>query len=283
MADREVHTAADLWSVHPSQFTALRNALAARLAKAGHKHDAAEVKALRKPSLALWVINCTAREDAPALQALLHAAQVLQTVQRQLLSAETDAAALRVATKAFRHQTGAFVATALKVAAKLGEETTPVLMERIRNCVAALPTAPEDRWARLQAGALNQELSAVGFGEMADVQPTLVVLEWAKPPQPAGQDQGREEAEARRRGVLEAERVVEDAQRDLDRAEQRVGALADQARHLGERALTAEEVARHARRAADEAVAQGERAQQDRDRAQTLVRAAHERLRSMLS
>src|SRR5215471_16331527 len=46
-----------LFKVPLGEFTSERNALAARLKKAGHQAEANEVKALGKPSVSAWVVN----------------------------------------------------------------------------------------------------------------------------------------------------------------------------------------------------------------------------------
>ena len=46
-----------LFTLPLSEFTGARNALAARLKKAGHGDEANQVRALAKPSISAWAVN----------------------------------------------------------------------------------------------------------------------------------------------------------------------------------------------------------------------------------
>ena len=51
----------DLFALPPAEFIAARDALAKRLKADGDATRAAEVKALRRPSVAAWAVNQVAR------------------------------------------------------------------------------------------------------------------------------------------------------------------------------------------------------------------------------
>src|SRR4051812_44776528 len=51
----------DLFALDPSEFTAARDRLVAELREAGDKGAAAEVKALRRPTVTAWALNQLAR------------------------------------------------------------------------------------------------------------------------------------------------------------------------------------------------------------------------------
>ena len=70
-----------LYGLPLEEFVRARNALAARLRKAGQTDAAAEIAALRKPSAPLWAINQLARTDAGAITRLLDATDALRSAQ----------------------------------------------------------------------------------------------------------------------------------------------------------------------------------------------------------
>ncbi len=51
----------ELYGLDPAQFTARRNALAARARKAGNAQAASQIAALRRPTRAAWILNRLAR------------------------------------------------------------------------------------------------------------------------------------------------------------------------------------------------------------------------------
>src|SRR5438128_9479272 len=74
-----------LYGLPPDEFTAARNQLSARLKKEGDTAAAAEVKALRKPSAAAWILNQLQRREPKLLQGLLDAGEELRRAQAQAL------------------------------------------------------------------------------------------------------------------------------------------------------------------------------------------------------
>jgi hypothetical protein len=78
-----------LYALPLEEFTPARDALAKELKAAGRKDEAAEVKSLRKPSLAAWALNRTARDHPDAIAALRAAGADLRTAQHAVLSGDT--------------------------------------------------------------------------------------------------------------------------------------------------------------------------------------------------
>ena len=70
-----------LYALRPEEFVAARNDLAKRLTEAGERERAAEIKALRKPSLAVWLVNRLARERELDVQRLAKAGEALMQGQ----------------------------------------------------------------------------------------------------------------------------------------------------------------------------------------------------------
>lgn len=96
MTDRD-----ELFRVDPSEFVARRDALARTLRQQGERDAAAEVKALRRPSLALWALNQVARDEPHVVQAVLDASDAARGAQADALGGG-DASALRAAIVARR-------------------------------------------------------------------------------------------------------------------------------------------------------------------------------------
>src|SRR4051812_47815199 len=77
-----------LYSAALADFTDARNALAAKLKKAGDDARAKAVKALSKPTVAAWLVNQLARRHAGKLRELVHAGDALRKAQRKLIAGE---------------------------------------------------------------------------------------------------------------------------------------------------------------------------------------------------
>ena len=72
----------ELLALPPGQFTEARNAAAKRLTADGRREEAAEIKGLSRPSVALWALNRLAREQASLLETFLTAAEALRKAHR---------------------------------------------------------------------------------------------------------------------------------------------------------------------------------------------------------
>jgi hypothetical protein len=83
---------ARLYALPLAEFTPARNALAARLRKAGQADEAEAVKALKKPTPPVWAINQVARQEPTAIQDFLEAVARLRSTQERRRSEELDAA-----------------------------------------------------------------------------------------------------------------------------------------------------------------------------------------------
>jgi len=95
--------AAEVFRADPDGFVAARNGLAARLAAEGRTDDAAAIKALRKPTVAVWALNQLHDRDAEGVTALLDAGAELRAAQQAALSSSKGGAErLRTATVARR-------------------------------------------------------------------------------------------------------------------------------------------------------------------------------------
>ena len=78
----------ELFTKAPGEFTAARNALAAKAKAAGRKDLAIRIGGLRKPTANVWLVNQIARRNAKQIAALLEAADELREAQAAALRGE---------------------------------------------------------------------------------------------------------------------------------------------------------------------------------------------------
>ena len=149
-----------LYAVGPEEFMAVRRELVASARAAGERDLAAELGALRKPSLAAWAINLVARESPGVLADLVGLGARMRDAQGRL-----DTATL-TALRPERDQTvRRGVAEAVTVAQSAGRALSPAAREDVRaTLVAAL--ADEGASVAVASGQLTRALSYSGFGEV---------------------------------------------------------------------------------------------------------------------
>jgi hypothetical protein len=242
----------DLFAAEPSEFVAARDALVKELRDAGDKEGAAEVKALRRPTVAAWAINQLARSDSEGIEELVEAGEALRTASL----ARTGAKDLREA-----------VARRRDVVKRLTEATKRILpsssaTETNLSAIAqTLEAASVDEQAaeELRRGRLSKELALPaafpGFG--AEETAALPAAERAKPT-PAAKARGKPgptAAEARRleRDAAKAEQRAADAAQEEHRARRDVerleAQLAKARQALKDRSVERKEADRAAKRA----------------------------------
>jgi hypothetical protein len=238
-------------------FVAARAAAAKELRSQGKRGEAAAVAALRKPSVAAWIVNRLARADSALLDELLAAGARLREVQLGAAAPHE----LRTAVTAETHALDALMRAAGKIAAGAGAGG-PAALERVRETLhaAALDPGLADEVRR---GVLVREQQAVGF-PMGVVVPARRTPPAARRPKPAPRrpaPQAKTDAVAAKRieraAAQAAEAAAKLAQAEAGLAQART-ALAAAERGLAE-ARRAADRAEHARdaagRRADEAAA----------------------------
>src|SRR5438093_12899853 len=75
----------ELYMLPPREFIAARDRLATKLAAAKERDRAREVRALRRPTVAAWVVNQLAHRNAAALRRLIDAGQALRRAQARVV------------------------------------------------------------------------------------------------------------------------------------------------------------------------------------------------------
>jgi hypothetical protein len=252
----------DLYGLPLEEFTPTRDALAKELKAAGHKDEAAEVKSLRKPSVAAWALNLVARQHPDAIEGLRAAGTDLRAAQQEAMSG--DAGRLRDAGRVLAEEVDRVARLAADVMRAVGRQVSPALQEKT---VSTLRTAAVDDEAgdALARGVLVEELESTGFSLLGAGVPDA-------PARPAAKTQGKpsddgggaktlpgaERPAKKPKASKEALEAIEAARRELRRCDAEADMAATRARRRADRAETAAKRAAEALRGADEARAEAE-------------------------
>lgn len=217
--------AAALYSGQPDAFVASRKA---RADEAGAL--APRIRALKKPSIAAWVVNVFAQERSGQLGEALQLARELREAQDDL-----DAPALAKLGRDRRALTRRLAATAAELAASRGERITPATLESVEQSISAAffdPTAASavasGRLVRaLTPSSSEEEIRDAVAGELDEGD--------AAPPQPPDELQARRNRREAERRVAAAEKEQAVAERELGRKDSALEKLRSTADELSER------------------------------------------------
>src|SRR3954469_11010115 len=130
MADAELLEIADeLYGLSLAEFTPARDARAKSLKGT---ELAGPVKALRKPSLAAWVVNLLVRRDAAQIEQVLAVGAALREAQSSMSADE-----LRALTRQRRQLTAAVTTQARRLAREEGTRVTEAVAEQVEATLTA--------------------------------------------------------------------------------------------------------------------------------------------------
>jgi hypothetical protein len=234
------------------EFTSSRNDLARRLAKAGRRDAADEIKKLPKPSVPVWTANQLARREPGEVRALLRSAEDLRKAQQRALSGKgADDLAKRVDDQ--RHAVRALARLGRDILAAEGRSVSDAIVDRIAKTLEAAALDDGSRFL-LRAGRLTDELEPPGFDALMGMAVS------------AGTKQG-----TAAKSVTKREQVA-DARRRLQEARQ-------EARTTGRAAADAEGEAERTEAAAADARREAEAARTRADEAEQAVEDAERALR----
>ncbi|HET7171592.1 MAG TPA: hypothetical protein VFI18_08145 [Gaiellales bacterium] len=146
-----------LYAADLDEFVKERTAAAKELRGRGERGEAAAVAKLSKPSVAAWVVNRLARDQAKATAALLDAGARLRDVQLGAGSASD----LRAAGEAQESALRALMRAAERIAGGRGS-ATPATLDRVRETLHAA-ALDADLAGQVRRGVLVREQRAVGF------------------------------------------------------------------------------------------------------------------------
>lgn len=263
--------AAELYTSPLSEFVSARNAHAKDTSDA---ELAAQIRALRKPSVAAWVVNVFARERSSQLGEALRLAEELREAQEDL-----DARALAQLGRDRRALTRRLASSAAELAEARGESITASTLEAVTQTIAAA-FFDQAAAAAVASGRLVRELEPAGT--FADIVDTLVA---GGPPSSASASAPPADEVAERRRRRDAERALRDAEaahdratREVSGAERAVKDSSDRIAELETRAAELEAELAGVRRDVERARADEERAETRRSEATAAVTASEKTL-----
>lgn len=274
-----------LFQLPLAEFTAARNALAARLKKAGDAEGAEKAKALTKPSVPAWAVNQLYWKHRIAFDRLLDAGERFRTAQTTQLAGKS--ADIRAPLEARRAALADLSTRAAKILTDAGSAAAPDTMRRVTTTLEALST-----YAGIadtpQAGRLTDDVQPPGFEALAALVPSVggsgraggtvdgrpsrvIPFEAKKPPRKPGRKSGPDDEQARaaehKAQVAAAKAAVQDAERAL--------------RDSRKAAQQAEEALKKAAARAKDADAAKVKAEQSLERAAADADAARKRARAI--
>lgn len=212
----------DLYVEPPGSFVSARNARAAEI---GDNDLAAQVRALRKPSAAAWVVNLFARERSGELGEALQLAEELREAQDDL-----DAPTLAKLGRERRALTTRLAEQAAALADARGERISASTREAVRQTLTAA-FFDRDAAAAVASGRLVRSLEPSG----ADHVDLSDAVGGGRADAPAAAERPVDEV-GERRERRRAEREVREADRDLAQAERDAAAAERSAVKAAQRA-----------------------------------------------
>jgi hypothetical protein len=158
-----VMDARDLYGLPLDRFVPERDALVKELRKEGRREQAAEVAALRKPSVAAWAVNQLVRTQSHSLAELLDAGDALQHAQSLLLSGRGNGASLRDALTRERDAVDQLVDKARGLLSSEGHGLAQATIDRVSDTLHAAAFDADAR-SQVKDGCLHRELRHIGLG-----------------------------------------------------------------------------------------------------------------------
>jgi hypothetical protein len=240
MASRSVveEAADELYALSPREFTTARDARAKEAKDAGDKKVAAEIKALRKPTVTAWLANQLVRHHADEVRPLLELGSALREATATLSGPQ-----LRELSRQRNDVIRALVRNARHLAADAGQAVSEDVARGLEETLHAALADPAQAELLLQ-GRLSVQLQHSGYGPAENPPPAggRKQAAAAKPARaPAGrQPTAAEQRRGERRDRLERElaQAWPDARAAADArsaAEQRAKQAADEAKGLRRR------------------------------------------------
>jgi len=148
-----------LYGLTLPEFTPARDALAKEL-KTSDKDLSARVKALKKPSLAAWVVNLLVRREPEQVEQVLGVGAALREAQASLAGDD-----LRALTRQRRQLTAAVTTTARGHALDLGQKITSSVADEVEATLTAA-MVDADAAEAVRSGLLVKALATTGLGDL---------------------------------------------------------------------------------------------------------------------
>jgi len=244
-----------LFKLPLGEFTSARNALAARLKKAGQQTEAAEAKALAKPSVSAWVVNQLYWRHGYLFGRLIDAGERLRRAQ----TTQQTSSPARELVNARREVVAALMTTAADILREGGYSDTRDVVRRVTSTLEAL-SAYGSLTGAPSAGRLTVDLEPPGFETLAGLVPrrdasklrateSAPVRQLTAKEAKRGHEQQRLSAAAKS-AVRETERELSVARKQAERAAANLKTAATHAKKSeGQRAKLEKQLAAAAKKA----------------------------------
>lgn len=266
-----------LFQLPLAEFTAARNALAARLKKAGRSDDATQVRALQKPSAPAWAVNQLYFRKRDAFDRLIATGERFRKAQASHLAGKP--ADIRGPLEARRSALSELAKLAAGLLKQSGSSPAPDTMRRITTTLealstyGALPDAP-------RGGRLTDDVDPPGFETLAALVPRVgksaagtgpsrVIPFQQKTraaksarPKPTREDDARRDAAERKEQIAAAKALLQDAERALREARKEAQQAEQALKKAAARAKEAEKARSDAERRVEQAAADFDEARQ---------------------
>jgi hypothetical protein len=255
-----------LFRIPLAEFTAVRNAIVARLRKSGRTDDAERVKSLAKPPAPAWAVNQLYWENPKAFDQLIAVTERVRKAQ----TGQIRNANVRDLLNEKKRMMAELTSRASAILSDAGHAASPDAMRRVSATLEALAVWGKTEGAP-EAGRLTADLDPPGFDALAAVmsgvklEPARVLpfrASKAVEDPVAARARAREGVKTAEKALREAQREVERTQTALQKANARATALGKQKEGIEARYAEARDEARvaasEAKSAAD-AVASAER------------------------
>lgn len=157
MAQELLDIAEELYGLPLAEFTAARDA---RVRELKGTPVAAEIKALRKPATAAWVVDLLVRREHEQVLQMIAVGEALRHAQEGM-----DASALRELTKQRRQLTAALTVRARALARSVGLRVTEQVAEQVEETLTAAMIDAVAAQA-VRSGLLVTPLRATGVGDV---------------------------------------------------------------------------------------------------------------------
>ena len=168
MTDQLLDIADSLYGGPLGDFTPARDERAKDLKKAGESELAAQVKALKKPSLAAWVVGLLVRRQADQVDQVLTMGEALRAAQAGMSGED-----LRALTRQRRQLTAAITQQARSLAGDEGVKVTQAVADQVEATLTAA-MIDERCGQAVRSGLLVAAISTTGVDEV-DVASAVAV------------------------------------------------------------------------------------------------------------
>jgi hypothetical protein len=148
----------ELYGVMPAEFVSVRTELAKQARAAGDKGLAGQIQALRKPTLAAWLVNALAREKTDEVSELLELGRDMREGMGGV-----DADGLRQLTRRRHQLVAGLVSLARELGAASGQRVADDAARAVQTTLEAT-LSDADSADAVAEGCLSEPLQPSGFG-----------------------------------------------------------------------------------------------------------------------